>query len=211
MRQYTIRSVAAASLLALAATACANSGGEDEAAPEDTASPAPAAEATAADGFEITDPWIKAATQDDGMTAVFGEVGNTSDAEANIVAAQVEAADMVELHEGYMEGSEMTMSEIEGGFVIPAGDVYTLEPGGNHIMLMELNRDLEAGEEITVTVEFADGSTADFTAPVRPYSGANEEYDGGEDHGDHGDHSDHDMEGMEGSESMDDTEEHGDH
>ncbi|MFV2198607.1 copper chaperone PCu(A)C [Nocardiopsis sp. LOL_012] len=206
MRQYTIRSVAAASLLALAATACANPG--EEAAPEDTASPETAAEATAADGFEITDPWIKAATQDDGMTAVFGEVGNTSGEEVNIVAAQVEAAGMVELHEGYMEGSEMTMSEIEGGFVIPAGDVYTLEPGGNHIMLMELGRDLEAGEEITVTVEFADGSTAEFDAPVRPYSGANEEYDGGEDHSEHGDH---DMEGMEESEGMDGMEEHGDH
>ncbi|MEV2277483.1 copper chaperone PCu(A)C [Nocardiopsis sp. NPDC049922] len=191
MHQRTTRSATAAALFALALSACGGGTGEQEEAPAEEA----AAEATAADGFEITDPWIKAVSQEEGMTGVFGEIANTSGAEMTIVAAEADGADMVELHEVSMDGADATMSEVEGGFVIPAGETHTLEPGGYHIMLMELTQDLEAGNELTVTVEFADGSTASFDAAIRPYTGANENYDGGEgdDMGD--------MEGMEGDHS----------
>jgi copper(I)-binding protein len=177
--------------LALALTACggADDAGEQAGAAAENAADDTAATATAADGFGITDPWIKAATVDDGMTAVFGEIANGSDTDVTIVSAAHEAAGEIELHEGVTDGAETTMREIEGGFPIPAGGTRVLEAGGDHIMLMDLREDLEPGTESTVTVEFSDGSTAEFTAPVKEFAGANEEYDGGhgeEGHGDHG-------------------------
>ncbi|OLT29418.1 hypothetical protein BJF83_11860 [Nocardiopsis sp. CNR-923] len=192
MHQRTTRSATAAALFALALSAC----GGGSAEPEEAQAEQAAAEATAADGFEITDPWVKAVTQDEGMTGVFGEIANTSASEMTIVSATADGADTVELHEVAMEGTDTTMTEVEGGFVIPAGETYTLEPGGYHIMLMQLTRDLAAGNELTVTVEFADGSTASFDAPIRPYTGANEEYEGGSEGGE-----EHDMGDMEGDHS----------
>ncbi|RKS05156.1 hypothetical protein DFP74_0747 [Nocardiopsis sp. Huas11] len=191
---HPTRTVGAAALLclALALSACAGTGqaGDQAGAVDEGGAPDGA---TAADGFEITDPWIKAATVDDGMTAVFGEIGNGSDTDVTIVAAEHEAAGEVELHEGVTEGADTTMREIEGGFAVPAGGSRVLEAGGDHIMLMDLSEDLEPGTETTVTVEFADGSTAEFTAPVKEFSGANEEYDGGgeEGHGEHGHDDEH--------------------
>jgi len=180
------RAWAATALLALALTAC----GGAEPAPDDSAaeaSPSAAnAAASAADGFEITDPWVKAATAEDGMTAVFGQITNGSGAEATIVSAAHDAADTVELHEVVTEGADATMREKDGGFVLPAGGDLSLEPGADHIMLMDLTRDLEPGDETTVTVEFCDGSTAEFTAPVKEYAGANEEYEGDGGHGEDG-------------------------
>lgn len=41
-----------------------------------------------------------------------------------------------------------------------------------------LHAPLAAGEEATFTLTFSDGSTIDFTAPVKDYTGANEEYVG---------------------------------
>ncbi|MES0837180.1 MULTISPECIES: copper chaperone PCu(A)C [Nocardiopsidaceae] len=179
------RTWAATALLALSLTACGGpaaspdaTGAADEDAPSTAA-------ATAADSFGVTDPWVKAATADDGMTAVFGEITNGSDAEVTIVSASHDAADTVELHEVVTEGADSTMREKDGGFVVPAGGGLPLEPGADHIMLMDLTRDLEPGDETTVTVEFSDGSTAEFTAPVKEYAGANEEYEGGG-HGDGG-------------------------
>ena len=61
-----------------------------------------------------------------------------------------------------MIGGEMKMQEIGGGLTIPAGKSIVLEPGGNHLMLMMLTDDLEAGEEISVTFDF-DGAE-DITA-----------------------------------------------
>lgn len=69
---------------------------------------------------------------------------------------------------------------MEGGFVIPAGGEFALAPGANHIMLMDLQSPLLAGDETTFTLTFSDDSTYEFTAPVKDYSGANENYDEGD-------------------------------
>ena len=76
----------------------------------------------------------------------------------------------------------MVMREKDGGFVIPAGGKLALEPGANHIMLMGLSGPLTAGSDVTFTLTFSDDSTYEVTAPVKDYSGANENYEGGEEH-----------------------------
>ena len=134
----------------------------------------------------LSDGWVKAA--DSGMSAAFGELTNTGPDDVTVVSATTEASSMLELHETVEnESGEMIMREIEGGFVIPAGDTLSLEPGGSHIMLMDLTDPLEAGEEVTFTLTFADDSTYEFTAPVKDYSGANENYVGGDAEMDMGD------------------------
>lgn len=139
---------------------------------------APAADETvAADAVAIADAWVKAA--DEGMSAAFGGLANESTDDITVVSATTDAAEMVELHETVEdESGEMIMREIEGGFVIPAGGSLDLEPGGSHIMLMGLTGPLRAGDEVTVTLTFSDDSTFAFTAPVKDYSGANENYQG---------------------------------
>lgn len=143
------------------------------------ASASPAAEAekvAAADTVTIDDAWVKAA--DEGMSAGFGMLRNSGEQDVTVVSAQTEASSMVELHETVEnDAGEMVMREREGGFVIPAGGTLTLEPGANHIMLMDLAKPLKAGDEVAFTLTFSDGSTVDFTAPVKDYSGANENYD----------------------------------
>lgn len=149
--------------------------------------------ATEADSVTITDAWVKAA--DSGMSAAFGELENTGDSDAAIVSITSDASSMMELHEVVDDGSgSMVMQQKDGGFVVPAGGSLTLEPGGFHFMLMDLTAPLVAGDEATFTVTFEDGSTMDFTAPVKDFTGADENYNGGGmDMGD--DHSGMDMGG----------------
>ncbi|WP_371202229.1 copper chaperone PCu(A)C [Microbacterium sp. BWT-B31] len=116
---------------------------------------------------------------DEGMSAAFGELTNSSDQDVTVTSATSEASSMLELHETVEnDAGEMIMRPIEGGFVIPAGGTLHLEPGGNHIMLMDLTAPLAAGDEATFTLTFSDDSTYEFTAPVKDYSGANETYEG---------------------------------
>ena len=135
--------------------------------------------ATEADGVTITDAWVKSA--ETGMSAAFGDLANTGTEDVTVVSATTEASSMIELHETVENDSgEMVMREKDGGFIIPAGGSFMLEPGGNHIMLMDLTAPLAAGENVTFTLTFADDSTLEFTAPVKDYSGANETYEGDE-------------------------------
>jgi copper(I)-binding protein len=138
-----------------------------------------AAAAPAGQAVTLTDGWVKAA--DSGMSAAFGGLTNAGAQDVTVVSATTEASSMLELHETVEnETGELIMREIDGGFVIPAGQTLTLEPGGSHIMLMDLAHPLEAGEEVTFTLTFSDDSTFEFTAPVKDYSGANENYEGGD-------------------------------
>nr|WP_241747893.1 copper chaperone PCu(A)C [Microbacterium aquimaris] len=158
--------------------------------------------ATQAEAFAIEDAWVKAA--DSGMSAAFGELENASGEDIVVVAASSEVSPMIELHETVADDAgEMVMQEIDGGFVIPAEGTYLLEPGGNHIMLMGLEQPMLAGEEVTFTLTFADDSTAEFTAPVKDYSGANENYVGDDSDMD-------DMDDMDDSD-MDESDDHEDH
>ncbi|MFB7844348.1 copper chaperone PCu(A)C [Microbacterium sp. NPDC056052] len=157
--------LAAVSLLAL--TGCAAS-----------AAPAPATSAPAGDVVTIENAWVKSAA--DGMSATFGTLANSSGDDVTVVSVASDASNMLQLHETVANDSgEMVMREIEGGFVIPARGELALEPGANHIMLMDLTAPLKAGAEASFTLTFSDRSTYTFTAPVKDYSGANENYDDG--------------------------------
>ncbi|MCP2267252.1 copper chaperone PCu(A)C [Promicromonospora thailandica] len=172
-----IRTTRLAGLLAVATLTLAGCGATADAAQDDAASPA-GQDVTLADG------WVKAA--DSGMSAAFGELTNAGSRDVTVVSATTPASTALELHETVEnETGEMVMREIDGGFVVPAGDTLTLEPGGDHIMLMDLVEPLEAGDEVTFTLTFSDDSTYELTVPVKDYSGANENYVGG-DEGDGG-------------------------
>lgn len=159
-----------------------------------------AAAAPAGQDVALADGWVKAA--DTGMSAAFGELTNSGPEDVAVVSATTEASSILELHETVEnETGEMIMREIDGGFVIPAGEALDLEPGGSHIMLMGLTDPLEAGEEVSFTLTFSDDSTYEFTAPVKDYSGANENYEGGDAEMDMGDSDSMGSETM-GSDSM---------
>ncbi|MFJ3958876.1 copper chaperone PCu(A)C [Arthrobacter sp. NPDC090010] len=139
----------------------------------------------AASALSISEPWVKAAPS--GMTAAFGVVKNSSGKELTVVSVATPASAMAELHETVMSANGgMQMRAKEGGFTIPAGGALTLEPGGNHIMLMKLNKAYQAGDEIPFELKTSDGEVLSFTAQVKDFSGAKENYAPG-----HGDHSGH--------------------
>ncbi|SDR82610.1 copper chaperone PCu(A)C [Microbacterium paraoxydans] len=135
----------------------------------------------ASDDLRIDDAWVKAA--DEGMSAAFGVLVNEGEEDVTVTSVTSAASPMIELHETVEnEAGEMVMREIAGGFVVPAGGSLALEPGGNHIMMMDLSEPLRAGDEVAFTVTLSDDSTFEFAAPVKDYSGANENYDGADDH-----------------------------
>jgi len=163
------RLIGATAALLLALTGCT-------AVTTPDATPEPVA-ATDASTLTISDAWVKSAP--DGMSAAFGMLMNDSDHEVNIVSATSSASEMVELHETVeSESGTMVMRPKEGGFVIPAGGMIELAPGSNHIMLMGLTAPILAGDDVDFTLTLSDGSTFDFTAPGKDFTGANENYVG---------------------------------
>jgi hypothetical protein len=167
-KKFSLIAILAAGALALAGCSTAASTSSDDSM------------ASAATTLTTSDTWVKAI--DSGMTAAFGIVENPTDHDITIVSATSSASDMAELHETLENNAgDMVMQPIDGGFVVPAGGMLMLEPGGNHIMIMGVTDPILAGDDVTLTLTLDDGSTLEFTAPAKDYSGANENYEGDED------------------------------
>ena len=178
--------------LALPLAACSAGGSDDAGGTAATGSSASDAGSDVT-GLALADPWVKSA--ESGMSAVFGTLTNAFSSAVTLVGAASSAAGTVQLHETNADGSGgMSMQEKEGGFDIPAGGELRLEPGGDHIMLMDLTAPLLAGDTVEVTLQFEGGAELPVTATVKDFAGAQENYspsDGG------GETEGHDMEGMD--------------
>ncbi|WFE55663.1 copper chaperone PCu(A)C [Micromonospora sp. WMMD712] len=160
-------------LVAAAAVAgCGSPDSTSTAAPDQT--PSPSVSASAAAGvLTVRDPWVKAADQ--GMTAAFGTLVNDGDTDVTITGAATDVSPM-ELHEMTMKDGTMVMRAKQGGIVVRAKSSHALEPGGEHLMLMNLRQPVRPGDELAVTLTFADGRTQTFTAVAKPFTGAQESY-----------------------------------
>ena len=177
-RAIRSRSTASLRLAALALTAPLLLAGCAGGAP-DTAVASAASTEAAASAITLQDGWAKAG---DGMTGVFGSIVNDGDADLTLVSVESPAAGMIELHETVTTGGAATMREVDGGFMIPAGGSFDLEPGGNHIMFMDMPEALLAGDEVPLTLTFDDDSILEVTVLVKDFSGAQENYEGGDSH-----------------------------
>lgn len=122
----------------------------------------------------VENAWVK--TGDSGMTAVFGQLHNSSAAAITITSATTTASMMAELHEVVMVNGTMQMQPKKGGFVIPAGGSHALAPGGDHIMVMNMTKPIRPGDTVDVTLTLADGSKVVFSALGKDSTAGKESY-----------------------------------
>lgn len=116
--------------------------------------------------IKITDPYARAVPPGQPNSAVFLQLDNTSATAHAIVNASSNVSKITELHAHIHEGGMMKMRRIDK-IDIPAHGQVTLQPGGLHIMLIQLQQTLKVGDMVTVTLEFEDGSKISVQAPVR--------------------------------------------
>lgn len=125
------------------------------------------------EGVQISDAWVRATTgaKDTTMTAAFLTVNNFTAEDVRLVGASSEVAGMTQIHEMVMgDDGAMVMQELQGGLLIAAHQHAHLEPGGTHVMLMDLNRELAPGDEVALSLEFDDGETQELTVPVKEFT-----------------------------------------
>lgn len=81
-----------------------------------------------------------------------------SDKDRTLVRITSPVVGSAEMHEMKSENGMAMMVPIEGGLKLPKGTTISFQSGGKHVMLFDMKPDLKAGDNITLTFEFADGS-----------------------------------------------------
>jgi len=113
----------------------------------------------------IEQPFARAAIQQQRNSAAFMKVTNHG-SDTSIVYAKSPVAKIVELHTHINDNGVMRMRKIKQ-IDLPTNKMVQLKPGGLHIMLLGLNRDLKPGDEANVTLGFDDGSEKTLSVPVQ--------------------------------------------
>jgi copper(I)-binding protein len=84
-----------------------------------------------------------------------------------LVAVKTDVAGRVELHNTAQEGGVMTMRRSEGIAVADKSPVV-LQPGGSHVMLMDLKQPLKQGDTLKLTLVFEKAGELPIEATVEP-------------------------------------------
>ena len=131
-------------------------------------------------GVILGDAWVR--TTDDSerpdMSALFVNLTNPTSADITLTSADCgDVAGKVELHVMEKVDGQMMMKRAEKGILVPKESHEHLAPGGPHIMLMDLKRELPAGgEEVSCTLGFDDGQKKDMVAPVKEFTEEQDTY-----------------------------------
>ncbi|NDJ77276.1 MAG: copper chaperone PCu(A)C [Chloroflexi bacterium] len=101
--------------------------------------------------------------------AVYLVIANGTEADDSLVAASVSAeiATEAQLHDSVMVGDERQMQQ-QDAIPVPAGEVVELKERSLHVMLMNVQQDLNTDETITLTLTFESGTTLDIPVQVVP-------------------------------------------
>lgn len=183
----TRAALALAGLLALAACGDGSSSGG---APPTSAGAAVATTAAPGSAIEISGAWARSSPMVATRGAVYLVIQNRGTTADALVAAHVDpaVAGTVELHETVTTGAGTMMSgaaaPADGSatpataapmmemrmvreIALPAGATVALQPGGYHVMLLDLAAPLTPGRVLDVQLSFAGGAVRTVTATVQ--------------------------------------------
>ncbi len=133
---------------------------------------------------QVAHAWARATVPGQPAAGVFMEL--TPDADTRLVDVESPAAEHAEIHEMAMQDNVMRMRQI-AALDLPAGQTVALAPGGYHIMLLGLAKQLKEGEQVALTLVFErDGQreAMKLDVPVRAltHGGAGAGHSGGHGH-----------------------------
>jgi copper(I)-binding protein len=119
----------------------------------------------------IKDAWVRALPPTQNVTSAYLSVTNPGSAPVTITGGTADLAGEVQIHttrdvDGYMRMERLQQIEL------PPGGSARLEPGGVHLMLMQLQRMPAVGEQLRLCLTLSSGQSACTEAAVKKSAAA---------------------------------------
>ncbi|MCB4358621.1 copper chaperone PCu(A)C [Quatrionicoccus australiensis] len=121
--------------------------------------------AAAADQISVDKPYVRLLPPGAQTTGAFMVIRNSADKDVKLVKADNPASRVTELHTHLNEGGVMKMRPVAAIEIKAKGEAL-LQPGGLHIMLIDLKAPLKEGDIVPITLGFDDGSSKKVDAKV---------------------------------------------
>lgn len=109
-----------------------------------------------ADSVKVENAWVRATAP--GQKVAGGFMNLTADADMVLVSGSSPVSNTLELHQMKMDNGVMEMRQMKE-IALPKGKTVSLEPGGLHLMYIDLRGQIKPGQKVptTLVVKSADG------------------------------------------------------
>ncbi|MDX1672211.1 MAG: copper chaperone PCu(A)C [Balneolaceae bacterium] len=116
--------------------------------------------------MELLDAWVRPGKKDK-MSAGYLDIYNGTAQTDTLIGVYTPAAGLAEIHESFRQEGGLIGMRPAGKQAINSGDTLSLEPGGFHIMLSELQRTLSPRDTLLLHFEFSESGVKSVEAVVR--------------------------------------------
>ncbi len=117
-------------------------------------------------GIHVEAAWARASMGAGRPGAVFFTLVNGGKTADRLLGAETGVARTSQFHSHVMDGNIMLMRATDA-LEVPAGTKLVLRPGGKHLMLMGLKRELKAGDSFKVTLRLEQAGSMEITVAVQ--------------------------------------------
>ena len=112
------------------------------------------------------DTWVRSMPPGARVSAAYGMLMNHSDQTVTLSTVSSEISGSAEMHEVIAEGDQRRMAELKSIDIAPH-ETLVFEPGGRHIMLLDIAAPLVEGENVEICAVSAAGTRACTESAVR--------------------------------------------
>lgn len=116
--------------------------------------------------IDVQNAWIRHMAGDRPMAGYF-EMENRGGEDRRLTGAASDAFQAVHMHETVETDGTTGMRPVEY-VTVPKGARIEFRPGGRHLMLMRPRGNLTVGDQVPVTLEFADGGSRSVMFTIKP-------------------------------------------
>jgi hypothetical protein len=149
---------------------------EDGAAP--SSAPPPAAATVAHVGLMAHEPWSRPLAPGATVAAGYMHLMNHTAQAETLIGARAEGVGRIELHDMAEVDGVMQMRPIEGGVPLVVDGTAAFQPGGKHLMFIDVTRSWNEGDVVPVTLTFESGTETVVDLTVTAKDGDGDEHAG---------------------------------
>jgi len=119
---------------------------------------------------QVRNSWVREPIGGHPITGAYMELNNTSSSTREIIKISSVQVGRVEIHQMEDDNGTMRMRKVES-LILRPGEQRNLQPGGLHLMLMEISDVLNVGDTLSLMFHFSDGTNQLVESIVRkgPY------------------------------------------
>lgn len=123
------------------------------------------AQTSAASTIVVEQPWARATPGGAKTGAAYMTLKNNGASGDRLLSATTSVAEKVQFHKMTNEGGVSRMQEMPNVNLEPGAQVV-FQPGGMHMMLVELKQPLKEGQTLSITLQFEKAGSIAATVPI---------------------------------------------